>query len=65
MASPGNQHCAHCIGTLSFPISITPLTALSSRSALIADSPTFSGVRTCDTSSHRLYRASSDRSFIC
>ena len=21
MASPGNQHCASCIGTLSFPIS--------------------------------------------
>jgi len=20
MASPGNQHCANCIGTLSFPI---------------------------------------------
>jgi len=20
MASPGNQHCAHCIGALSFPI---------------------------------------------
>jgi len=23
MASPGNQHCANCIGTLSFPISIS------------------------------------------
>ena len=21
MASPGNQHCANCIGTLSFPVS--------------------------------------------
>ena len=20
MASPGNQHCANCIGTLSFPV---------------------------------------------
>jgi len=20
MASPGNQHCANCVGTLSFPI---------------------------------------------
>ena len=24
MASPGNQHCATCIGTLSFPICIGP-----------------------------------------
>ena len=24
MASPGNQHCASCIGTLSFPIAYTP-----------------------------------------
>ena len=24
MASPGNQHCAHCIGTLSFPIDSFP-----------------------------------------
>jgi len=23
MASPGNQHCADCIGTLSFPINVT------------------------------------------
>jgi len=23
MASPGNQHCANCIGTFSFPIPIT------------------------------------------
>jgi len=23
MASPGNQHCANCIGTLSFPIGIS------------------------------------------
>jgi len=23
MASPGNQHCANCIGTLSFPILLT------------------------------------------
>jgi len=22
MASPGNQHCANCIGTLSFPIAL-------------------------------------------
>jgi len=22
MASPGNQHCANCIGTLSFPIEV-------------------------------------------
>jgi len=22
MASPGNQHCASCIGTLSFPIAV-------------------------------------------
>jgi len=22
MASPGNQHCANCIGTLSFPITV-------------------------------------------
>ena len=22
MASPGNQHCASCIGTLSFPIAL-------------------------------------------
>jgi len=22
MASPGNQHCANCIGTLSFPIKV-------------------------------------------
>ena len=22
MASPGNQHCANCIGTLSFPIGV-------------------------------------------
>ena len=22
MASPGNQHCANCIGTLSFPITL-------------------------------------------
>jgi len=25
MASPGNQHCANCIGTLSFPISNAPV----------------------------------------
>ena len=24
MASPGNQHCASCIGTLSFPIAMRP-----------------------------------------
>jgi len=24
MASPGNQHCANCIGTLQFPIQPTP-----------------------------------------
>ena len=23
MASPGNQHCANCIGTLSFPIALS------------------------------------------
>ena len=22
MASPGNQHCVNCIGTLSFPMSV-------------------------------------------
>jgi len=26
MASPGNQHCANCIGTLSFPIRIVFMT---------------------------------------
>ena len=25
MASPGNRHCASCIGTLSFPIQVYPL----------------------------------------
>ena len=24
MASPGNQHCASCIGTLSFPMRVRP-----------------------------------------
>jgi len=24
MASLGNEHCANCIGTLSFPISVPP-----------------------------------------
>ena len=24
MASPGNQHCASCIGTLSFPMALRP-----------------------------------------
>jgi len=24
MASPGNRHCANCIGTLSFPIRLRP-----------------------------------------
>ena len=23
MASPGNRHCANCIGTLSFPINVS------------------------------------------
>ena len=25
MASPGNQHCANCIGTLSFPIHVSAI----------------------------------------
>ena len=29
MASPGNQHCANCIGTLSFPIGKCALDARS------------------------------------
>ena len=28
MASPGNQHCANCIGTLSFPIAYIDVQSL-------------------------------------
>jgi len=28
MASPENQHCANCVGTLSFPISLTLILVL-------------------------------------
>ena len=27
MASPGNQHCANCIGTLSFPVALSVFVA--------------------------------------
>ena len=32
MASPGNQHCANCIGTLSFPTSILRLSCRNANS---------------------------------
>ena len=32
MASPGNQHCANCIGTLSFPTSILQLSCRNANS---------------------------------
>ena len=33
MTSPGNQHCANCIGTLSFPIFVCPPTCLKKRAS--------------------------------
>ena len=34
MASPGNQHCARCIGTLSFPMTAWPLVASINQSVI-------------------------------
>ena len=33
MASPGNRHCAYCIGTLSFPINVSRATGSGRRTA--------------------------------
>ena len=39
MASPGNRHCANCIGTLSFPVAVSKLCVKSMplRSTVAAD----------------------------
>jgi len=39
MASPGNQHCANCIGTLSFPIHTADGQTPRDESDLSADRP--------------------------